>query len=374
MGGKVGRLSFTALSFSCSLFLISAYQENTSKGYTFSTPYLLNGLIFAGLPEYLPCVLELNATVDEICAEARICVLGGDTTHQEEIDELVPDYVGIRSAVTLEDFYEYFKIGDCNLLAGEQLDLSRTVLQSQQYFGPYDVGTDVLTKELISMVTRDGDARFSDFVNHILQSLFTAEERGLSRTIVASDIKTTDIFGDSYKTMFQDAFEVVGDYGQLYKKHLETLVPRSPANKINLGNTAGMFSKPFGILQTTKSPALKSPTIDTVLQRGELLVGIVGAPIFAERVGNADYQGIEADFARAIAAALFDGDDSNVGYKIVTPQNRFQMLKDGKVDVLARVTTITMERDVKENTTGHGFTFSTPIFHDSIRFVGQTRS
>jgi len=340
------------------------------KGYTFSTPYLINGLIFAGQPEYLPCVLDLNATVGGLCADAKICVLEG-TTHQAEIRSLVPESFRIVSALALEDFYEYFKNDDCNLLAGEQFDLAPTVLESQQYFGPYEVGTDILTKELISMVARDGDSKFSDFVNHILQSLMTAEEMGLSGTVVASDLKTTDIFGTRYETMFQDAFQVVGDYGQLYKKHLESLVPRSSANEINLGNTAGMFSKPFGTLRTNLSPGLKSPTIEAIFHRGYLVVGIVGAPIFAELV-DGEYQGIDVDFAKAVSAALFDGIDSKVRYVIVSSQERFQKLKDGEVDFLARVTTITMERDVNETTTGHGFTFSTPIFHDSVRIVGPS--
>jgi ABC-type amino acid transport substrate-binding protein len=220
-------------------------------------------------------------------------------------------------------------------------------------------------------VTSDGDSKFSDFVNHILQSLMTAEEMGLSGTVVASDLKTTDIFGTRYTAMFHDAFQVVGDYGQLYKKHLESLVPRSSANEINLGNTAGMFSKPFGTLRTNLSPGLKSPTIKAIFQRGYLVVGIVGAPIFAELV-DGEYQGIDVDFAKAVSAALFDGIDSKVRYVIVSSQERFQKLKDGEVDFLARVTTITMERDVNETTTGHGFTFSTPIFHDSVRIVGPS--
>ena len=306
--------------------------------------------------------------MDDICADAKICVLDG-TTHQEEISSIVPDSFPIVSPLSLGDFYESFKNDDCNLLAGEQLDLAPTVLESKQYSGPYDVGTDVLTKELISMVTRDGDARFSDFVNHILQSLMTAEEMGLSGTVVASDLKTTDIFGTRYEAMFQDAFQVVGDYSQLYKKHLESLVPRSPANEINLGNTAGMFSKPFGTLRTNMSPGLTSPTVTAVKQRN-LVVGITDAPIFSEFDGVR--KGIDVDFAKALAAAIFDGDATKVDYIVVPAQERFQKLQNGDVDVLARVTTITMERDVKEKTTGHGFTFSTPMFHDSVRFVGPS--
>lgn len=329
--------------------------------------------MFAGQQEFLPCLGTNSTLQDEGCLEAKICVLDG-TTHQ----------VGIRSysrdsfqgsfvpALTLADMYEKYKNGTCNLFAGEQFDLA--VLENQGL--SYEVGDDVLAKELISMVTRDGDPKWSDFVNYIVQSSMTAEELRLSSgDFVATDLETTEFFGSDYATMFQDANEVVGSYDQIYKRHLEDLVPRSSANQINLGYTAAMYAKPLGNLTNRSPDQMSSSTIENIRKRGKLTVGITpDHPMFAKAVGGGEYKGIDADFAKAVAAALFDGMiDGRVEYVPVSAEERFQKLHDGTVHVLARVTTITMERDVMERTTGQGFTFSSPMFHDSVRFVGQSK-
>lgn len=366
-------------------------QETTSKGYTFSLPYLINGLTIVGQPEYLSCVNSTNSTWEtnfteaEFCSAATICVRD-ETTHEAVIAKLLENsVVEPRTSRTDDDYYEGFVGGDCNLLAGEQFDVAEPVLRNKGYDGEYEVMGSVLTKELISMVTRDGDSRFSDFVNHVLQSFITTEELGLSSGDVASRLarlNTGDIFGSRYETMFQDVFHVVGDsyngkygYGALYEKHLESLVPRSQsaANHINFGNTSSLYTIPLGNLesQTSDSPYLKSSTIETIVKRGRLVVGISDDPLFARLVDGKYYRGIDVDFARAISAALFDGASTKVQFIVVSAAERFQKLLNGDVDVLARVTTNTMERDVKEPTTRTGFTFSSTMFLDSVRMVGK---
>jgi len=267
---------------------------------------------------------------------------------------------------TLADFY-----GNdiCNVLAGEEYDLAPEVLEEQGSTAQYEPWNLILSRELFSIVTRDGDAKFSDFVNYMLQSLMTAEEerKRVSFPIDGSDLIETDVFGTRYRTMFQDAYEVVGGYGELYDTHLETLVSRSSANQIN-GDTAAMYSKALGNLNVDDPPEQKSTTIDDIQQR-RLRVGIGDSPMFSALV-NGERQGIDIDFAKAVSAALFDGDADKVDFVVVSAADRFVKLRDREVDMLARVTTLTMERDVKEENSGQGFTFSTPMFHDSIRFVG----
>jgi ABC-type amino acid transport substrate-binding protein len=102
-------------------------------------------------------------------------------------------------------------------------------------------------------------------------------------------------------------------------------------------------------------------------------VGVTNAPMFSESV-EGQYQGIDIDFAKGVAAALYDGDVSRIRYVVVSAEERFSKLQNGEVDMLARVTTNTPERDVKEKSTGKGCTFSTPYFHDSVRMVGRTLS
>jgi len=228
-----------------------------------------------------------------------------------------------------------------------------------------------LSKELFSMVTRDGDALFSDFVNYILQSLMTAEEERAraSAPIEASDLVTTEVFGSRFRTMFQDTFAVVGHYAQLYERHLENVVPRSGAIAISR-NSPAMYATPLGNLLVDDPPDQKSTTIERIKKRGRLLVGVADLPIFAAMV-NGTRQGIDISFSQAVSAALFDGDPDKVEYIVVSPADRFVKLNNGDVDMLASTTTVTLERDVKEPTTGQGFAFSTPMFHDQIRFVGR---
>ncbi len=349
-------------------------QPSTQKGYTFSTPYLVNGLIFAGHPDNLGCMTDLNSTTPELgqCADARFCVLNG-TTHKDLILKKFPGLQGrISSASTLDYFYEFFIEKGCEILAGEQFDLAPSQLTRRGYTGPYEMGGEILSRELISMVTRDGDAKFSDFCNWVVQALLSAEEMRIMSAVEVSplDLQKTLIFGERYETMFQDAFEVVGDYGQLYSEHLESFVPRSDANMINLGNQPGMYAIEFGKIETDQPPRMtNSSKIQEIKERGHLNCGITHTPIFAELNEEGEWVGLDIDFCKAISAALFDG-KVEVRYQRLDPSIRFEALQKGQVDVLARVTTITMERDVKEPTTGAGFSFSYPNFRDRIRYAG----
>ena len=76
------------------------------------------------------------------------------------------------------------------------------------------------------------------------------------------------------------------------------------------------------------------------------------------------------DFCRALSAALFDGVDNTVVFSDLSATERFQALEAGDVDVLSRLTTDNLERDVLEPSTGVGFSFSQPDFYDGLTFGG----
>ena len=161
---------------------------------------------------------------------------------------------------------------------------------------------------------------------------------------------------------------MVGDYGSIYERHLEAYVPRSTANRINAGESPAMYALPFGNLKPDLVPGVSGGTLEAIRKRGHLRCGITQAAIFAEFV-DGSWRGLDVSFCEAISAAIFEG-SIHVRYTVLLPADRFTALQSGRVDVLARVSTITMERDVLEPTTGSGFTFSTPNFHDEIRFAG----
>ncbi len=102
------------------------------------------------------------------------------------------------------------------------------------------------------------------------------------------------------------------------------------------------------------SASMAGKTLETVKARGKLVCGVNGQlPGF----GDATNSGFDADFCRAIAAAIF-GDKTAVEFKPLTAEARFEALKNGEVDVLIRNTTWTLERDAD------GLSFGSPIFYD----------
>lgn len=88
-------------------------------------------------------------------------------------------------------------------------------------------------------------------------------------------------------------------------------------------------------------------TLEDVKARGKLLCGVnPGLLGFAAKGDDGTWAGFDVDFCRAVAAATL-GDAAKVEYVALTAQNRFEKLKSGAVDVLARNTTWTMERETK---------------------------
>jgi general L-amino acid transport system substrate-binding protein len=76
------------------------------------------------------------------------------------------------------------------------------------------------------------------------------------------------------------------------------------------------------------------------------------------------------DYCKAISAAIFDGVTDTVQYTDLSASDRFVALANGDVDLLSRLTTFNLNRDVKETDTGVGFQFTQPNFYDGLTFGG----
>jgi general L-amino acid transport system substrate-binding protein len=93
--------------------------------------------------------------------------------------------------------------------------------------------------------------------------------------------------------------------------------------------------------------AAGAATLDTVKQRGALNCGANGQlPGFGLPDSQGNWTGLDVDFCRAIAAAIFN-DAAKVKFTALTATNRFVALQTGDVDVLARNTTWTLSRDTQ---------------------------
>jgi general L-amino acid transport system substrate-binding protein len=105
-------------------------------------------------------------------------------------------------------------------------------------------------------------------------------------------------------------------------------------------------------------------TLDDVKARGKLNCGVnAGLMGFAEKQGDGTWAGFDVDYCKALAAATL-GDASKVEFVGLTAQDRFEKLKSGAIDVLARNTTWTMERETK-----WPFRFVGVNYHDGQGFM-----
>ncbi|MBE9078875.1 amino acid ABC transporter substrate-binding protein [Romeria aff. gracilis LEGE 07310] len=99
--------------------------------------------------------------------------------------------------------------------------------------------------------------------------------------------------------------------------------------------------------------------LQTVLDRGELVCGVDGGiPGFSFVDDSGAYSGLDVDTCRAVAAALFDDPDA-LEFRRLDSTERFEALKGGEVDMLARNTTWTISRD-----TSVGMEFAPTTFYD----------
>jgi general L-amino acid transport system substrate-binding protein len=86
-------------------------------------------------------------------------------------------------------------------------------------------------------------------------------------------------------------------------------------------------------------------TRENVIKRGSLNCGVSqGVPGFSNADASGKWSGIDVDFCRAVAAAVL-GDANKVKYTPLSAKDRFEVLKAGDIDVLARNTTWTLSRD-----------------------------
>ena len=105
-------------------------------------------------------------------------------------------------------------------------------------------------------------------------------------------------------------------------------------------------------------------TLDKVKSKGFVQCGVnTGLAGFSQPDSKGVWRGIDADFCRAVAAAVL-GDANKVRFTPLTAQQRFTALQSGEVDVLARNTTWTLSRD-----TSLGLSFVGVNYYDGQGFM-----
>ncbi|MDF2799898.1 MAG: amino acid transporter substrate-binding protein [Devosia sp.] len=116
----------------------------------------------------------------------------------------------------------------------------------------------------------------------------------------------------------------------------------------------------FGLTAT----AAYADTLSDVKAKGYVQCGVTGGVAgFSAPDANNKWAGLEVDFCRAVAAAIFN-DAEAVRYTPLTSQERFAALSAGEIDILSRTTTWTMSRD-----TDLGIKFIGTMYYDGQGFM-----
>ncbi len=110
--------------------------------------------------------------------------------------------------------------------------------------------------------------------------------------------------------------------------------------------------------------AASAGTLDVVKERGTLRCGVnTGLAGFSAPDDKGRWQGLDADFCRAVAAAVL-ADPEKVEFRPLNAKERFTALQSGEVDLLSRNTTWTMSRD-----TSLGLAFAGVSYYDGQSFM-----
>ena len=214
------------------------------------------------------------------------------------------------------------------------------------------------------MVTRKNDQSWSDTVNWVLRSLIQAELENITSSNAEELMDTSYVFSSANLDVVS-SIKTVGNYGDIYKRYMQDVVPRKGLNLLYdtsaENQVSGLqYSHPFGTIDAPRHQFAQDGKINTILNRGKLVCGVIG---------DDTTQSIETDYCRAISASLFSSDTSLVDLvQLTNEDNLFNKLDSGEVDVVAGVGVVFQNDIIPSNTTTSGLSglaFSQPYLYMS---------
>lgn len=133
---------------------------------------------------------------------------------------------------------------------------------------------------------------------------------------------------------------------------------------LNNNKKSLLLSATVALTAMLASGAQAAETLDAVKAEGMLKCGVsTGLPGFSAPDENGNWQGLDVDVCRGVAAAIFN-DPSKVQFVPLNAKERFTALQSGEIDVLSRNTTWTSSRD-----TALGLNFTGVTYYDGIGFM-----
>jgi general L-amino acid transport system substrate-binding protein len=119
----------------------------------------------------------------------------------------------------------------------------------------------------------------------------------------------------------------------------------------------------LSLLGFSASALAQTGTLEQVRQRGSLQCGVsTGLNGFSIQQ-DGKWTGFDVEFCRAVAAAVL-GNPDRVTFVPLSAAERFDALKSGRIDILSRNSTWTLQREAEL-----GLIFSAVLFHDGQGFM-----
>ena len=128
--------------------------------------------------------------------------------------------------------------------------------------------------------------------------------------------------------------------------------------------SAGLMLLAVASFASTPAAEAAGQTLEIVKKRGHLKCGVSqGLPGFSTPDNRGNWTGIDVDFCKAVAAAIFN-DADKVKFTPLSAKERFTAIQSGEVDIIARNTTWSMHRD-----TALGVDFPVINYYDGQGFM-----
>ncbi len=119
----------------------------------------------------------------------------------------------------------------------------------------------------------------------------------------------------------------------------------------------------LAVLSLVRPAEAQTGTLDQVRQRGTLQCGVSTGLYGFSFQQDGKWAGFDVEFCRALAAAVL-GNPDRVSYVPLSAAERFDALRSGKIDILSRNSTWTLQREAEL-----GLIFAGVLFHDGQGFM-----
>ncbi len=128
--------------------------------------------------------------------------------------------------------------GQGNVIAGDGFFTAPATVIEQGYTGAYQTSSSRFSRENLAVVTTQDDPQWSSFVNWVVIASFYAEEQNITQATYLK-MSTTNIFGQEFTGMLQNAILAVGSHSEILTRH-------TAGKHYDIGAINGLNTNPYG--------------------------------------------------------------------------------------------------------------------------------